>query len=249
MFVTKAFHLSYSLYPTVQKMKPTFAEQLLHFLHQLQWPEAPAGVEVMNPYAQATASKLTHAFYTKYYSDHQPRTLIIGINPGRFGGGVTGIPFTDPIRLRQDCGIDNDLPGKQELSSNFIYQMIEAFGGPALFYNHFCFSAVSPVGFTMHGKNLNYYDHRGLMNPGWISFMTGCMQAQLEMGVNREVAYVLGRGQNLKFLAELNKKEQFFRRLEVLPHPRWVMQYRLKKLPEFIRQYVETLSAGISAGS
>ncbi len=36
------------------------------------------------------------------------RYLILGINPGRFGGGITGIPFTDPIRLQNICGIEND---------------------------------------------------------------------------------------------------------------------------------------------
>tara|TARA_R110001606_G_scaffold360056_1_gene512642 strand:- start:47461 stop:47865 length:405 start_codon:yes stop_codon:yes gene_type:complete len=117
----------------------TFAEQLLHFLSNLEWPEVPEDVEVMNPYADATAWALTHTFYRKYYSDNQPRTLIIGINPGRFGGGVTGIPFTDPLKLQDVCGIENNLARKQELSSTFIYHMIAAFGGPEAFYKYFCF--------------------------------------------------------------------------------------------------------------
>ena len=49
------------------------------------------------------------------------RHLLLGINPGRFGGGVTGIPFTDPIRLQNVCGIENNFEKKQELSSVFIY--------------------------------------------------------------------------------------------------------------------------------
>jgi hypothetical protein len=121
--------------------------------------------------------------------------------------------------------------------------MIEAFGGPASFYRHFCFSAVSPVGFTMHGKNLNYYDHKGLQTTDWVAFMTSCMEQQLVMGVDRRVAYVLGQGQNLKFLSRLNDEKGFFNRLEVLPHPRWVMQYRLKRLDEFVNEYVKKLSA------
>ncbi len=200
----------------------------------------------MNPYAQAEAWKLTEAFYRKYYSDHQLRTLIIGINPGRFGGGVTGIPFTDPLKLQEICGIPNDMDRKKELSSTFIYHMIDAFGGPNIFYQHFCFSAVSPLGFTMDGKNLNYYDHKGLMTPEWIQFIIACMEKQLDIGVNREVAYVLGQGQNLKFLSKLNEERGFFKKLEVLPHPRWLMQYRLKRLEEFINVYLEKLSQHIS---
>ncbi|WP_416865516.1 MAG: uracil-DNA glycosylase family protein [Imperialibacter sp.] len=223
----------------------TFAEQLLHFLSNLEWPEVPEDVEVMNPYADATAWALTQTFYRKYYSDNQARTLIIGINPGRFGGGVTGIPFTDPFKLQDVCGIENNLARKQELSSTFIYHMIAAFGGPEAFYKYFCFSAVSPVGFTMHGKNLNYYDHKELQTKQWVSFMTSCFESQLQMGVNREVAYVLGQGQNLKFLSKLNDENGFFEKLEVLPHPRWVMQYRLKRLEEFINVYIDKLSVHI----
>lgn len=196
----------------------------------------------MNPYADPAAWKFTQAFYEKYYSDSGRRTLIIGINPGRFGGGITGVPFTDPLRLQEICGISNDLPKKQELSSNFIYQMIAATGGPEAFYRRYLFSAVSPVGFTMGGKNLNYYDHPGLKTEEWAAFMVDCLNSQLQMGANRTVAYVLGQGENLKFLSRLNERHQFFERLEVLPHPRWIMQYRLKRLGEFIEVYKNQLS-------
>ena len=36
--------------------------------------------------------------------------------------------------------------------------MIEGYGGPEKFYSKFYFGAISPLGFTMDGKNLNYYD-------------------------------------------------------------------------------------------
>ena len=79
-------------------------------------------------------------FYEKYYNDNNERYAFFGINPGRFGGGVTGIPFTDPIRLEKICGIPNDFEKKQELSSVFIYDMIDAFGGAAKFYKRFYIS-------------------------------------------------------------------------------------------------------------
>ena len=215
----------------------SFADHYLSFLKNLEWPSTPAEIDVMNPYADADAWKLTAAFYRKYYPDSGTRTLIIGINPGRFGGGITGIPFTDPLRLAETCGIPNDLPKKQELSSNFIYQMISALGGPQVFYSQYLFSAVSPVGFTMGGKNLNYYDHPSLKNEEWRTFMVHCLQQQLAIGANQRVAYVLGQGENLKFLSRLNEQWGFFEKLEVLPHPRWIMQYRLKRLDEFIGVY------------
>ena len=118
----------------------------------------PSEVVVLNPHKEKEVFKLCEEFYRKYYSDNHNRTLIIGINPGRFGGGLTGIPFTDPIKLETVCGIPNDLKKKRELSSDFIYQVIESLGGPALFYSRFYFSSVSPLGFTRKSKNLNYYD-------------------------------------------------------------------------------------------
>ena len=91
------------------------------------------------------------------------RISIFGINPGRFGAGLTGISFTDPIRLELVCGIKNDLKKKPEPSSRFVYKVIEAYGGVEKFYNDFYVTAVSPLGFTEDGNNLNYYDYKSLV--------------------------------------------------------------------------------------
>lgn len=72
----------------------------------------PKGIEVMNPFTDSYIFGYCKKFYAKYYNTTQQRTLIVGINPGRFGGGLTGIPFTDPIKLENECGIENDLPKK-----------------------------------------------------------------------------------------------------------------------------------------
>jgi len=72
---------------------------------------------------------------------------LLGINPGRFGSGTTGVSFTDPIKLEKYCGIRNDLVKKAELSADFIYAMIIAYGGLESFYNRFFISSVSPLGF------------------------------------------------------------------------------------------------------
>src|SRR5262245_45774246 len=99
----------------------------------------------MNPYQDNKTMKLVTAFYNQFYSDSNPRTLMLGINPGRFGAGVTGISFTDPIRLERECGIPNDLAKKPELSSDFIYRMINACGGVNKFYGRYLVTAVSPL--------------------------------------------------------------------------------------------------------
>lgn len=117
-----------------------YAKHILSFLKGLCLEsKLPAGVNVMNPYQNDVAFNLCEKFYKKYYNDTSQRTIILGINPGRFGAGLTGIPFTDPVKLEHECGIKNDLPKKRELSADFIYQMIHAYGGIQKFYNRFYF--------------------------------------------------------------------------------------------------------------
>lgn len=184
--------------------------------------------------------ELCSLFYNKFYNDDQERTLIFGINPGRFGGGITGIPFTDPLKLEKYCGIANDLKKKTELSADFIYRMIGAYGGPELFYGKFYITALSPLGFTQHEKNLNYYDIRELQETVE-PFMIQSIKAQLKFGVNKEVCYCLGEGKNFKYLSSLNQKHQFFEEIIPLAHPRFIMQYRRKSLDSFVENYLKLL--------
>lgn len=219
----------------------TLADKILLFQQSLKIEAPiPRGVEVLNPYQQPEALELCTRFYSKYYNDSESRSLIIGINPGRFGGGLTGIPFTDPIRLQQVCGIENTLSKKPELSSEFIYKIIAAFGGPEKFYRKFYFTSVSPLGFTKENKNLNYYD-LPLLQKRLIPFMQSCMRTQLDWDLNTKVAYCLGEGDNYKFLTAWNAEEKFFREVIPLPHPRFIMQYKRKQLDQYINFYVEKL--------
>ncbi len=220
----------------------TFADNILSFLKKLQLNIGlPHEVEVMNPFKDnAAAMHICTQFYKKYYSDNNNRRMIIGINPGRFGGGVTGIPFTDPIRLKKECGIDNTWQPKQELSSVFVYNVINAFGGPNKFYSNFYITAVSPLGFTKHGKNLNYYDDKTLQN-SIKDFVVDYMNLQLKFGIDRKVAFCLGDGKNYKYLSKLNEEQKFFDKIIPLSHPRFIMQYKLKKKEEYIQSYLEKL--------
>lgn len=218
----------------------TFGEKVINFYQKLQVPQnLPEGVETLFPFESDLVTQIVENFNRKYFHDSNPRTFLIGINPGRLGGGVTGIPFTDPIRLEEVLGIENDLDKKQELSSNFIYQMIEHLGGAEKFYANFYFTSVSPVGFTMEGKNLNYYDIKELQDC-LEEYIVSTLKEQIQFGT-KPIAYSLGKGKNIAYLKELNKKYSLFERIEALPHPRWVMQYRLKNLPEILDQFKSTL--------
>lgn len=219
----------------------TFADRILHFYKNLH-PEfkLPEGVELMHPFKEQEPWWLLSAFYKKFYSDDEPRTYIFGINPGRFGGGVTGIPFTDPLRLKEQCGIENNLAQKAELSSDFIYRFITDFGGVKYFYRHFFLTAICPLGFTQHGKNLNYYDSKELYAAAK-PFILDTIKAQVKAGALKDKAFCLGEGTNMKYFIQLNDELKLFRHIEPLPHPRWVMQYRRLKMQEYIDVYKEKL--------
>ena len=218
-----------------------FSDHILFFLKNLQFNiDLPHDVEVMNPFQEKAAMQLCTQFYKKFYSDNADRIMIIGINPGRFGGGITGIPFTDPIRLKRDCGVESHLQQKRELSSVFVYEVINAFGGPEKFYQNFYITAVSPLGFTKQGKNLNYYDDKELES-SIKTFVVDCMNKQLQFGINKKVAYCLGDGKNYKYLSKLNEEMKFFKKIVPLSHPRFIMQYKLKKKDEYIHHYLKQL--------
>lgn len=218
-----------------------WSDQLISFVEHLpRLSGVPKGTLVMNPYRQAETMRVVKEFFGKFYNDAHPRTLILGINPGRFGAGTTGIAFTDPIRLEKDCAIPNPLPKKPELSADFIYRVIHAYGGPRKFYAKYFISAVSPLGFTRDGKNINYYDDKKLTE-AVKPFAVECIANLIRMGMETQKCYCVGEGENLKFLRALNEDHKWFGTITSLPHPRFIMQYRRKQLDEYIRQYLDQL--------
>ena len=220
----------------------SFSQKLLSYYKQLAAPQQlPTEVEVLNPYTHSRAFEYAQLFYEKYYNDTHQRTICFGINPGRFGAGVTGVPFTDPLLLQEACGIPNNLEKRSELSARFIHEMIAAYGGCDLFFRNYYISAVSPLGYVRDGINLNYYDIKGFKTIFEI-YVIEQIEIQLDFGINTQTAYSIGKGQNIQFLNYINQKKKFFNRIIPLPHPRWVMQYRLKRKDEFIQEYLTAFS-------
>ena len=222
------------------------ASQILTFYKNLKIETGlPKGVVVLNPYVDAQSFSYCEQFYNKFYDDSEERIIILGINPGRHGGGITGIPFTDPIKLEQHCGIANPFKKKAELSADFIYTTINAFGGPEVFYRKFYFGAVSPLGFTQGGKNLNYYDIK-ILQHSLKPFIIKSLLHQVSFNINRTVCYCLGEGENFKFLNQLNNELEIFRKIVPLAHPRFIMQYRRKKLSGYVEDYLGKLKGNES---
>ncbi|SFO53037.1 protein of unknown function [Chitinophaga sp. YR627] len=230
-------------------MKQTFAEHVIDFNSHLQYTGTlPPGIRIMNPFReQPQVMDIMQQFYRKYYGDHHRRRMIMGINPGRLGSGATGIPFTDTKRLTEVLGIGINGIKTHEPSSVFVYDVISAYGGPVAFYKDFYFASVSPLGFTSvkaDGSeiNYNYYDSKALTNAVY-DFMVSSIRQQLEFGIDTDVCYCFGTGKNAAFLQQLNAKEQFFKTIVPLEHPRFIMQYRQKRKEEFITKYLEAFAA------
>ena len=172
--------------------------------------------------------------------DQKERTLLIGINPGRFGAGVTGVNFTAPRQLSRYLGIEHPFKDQTELSAEFIYDMIEAYGGARKFYSRFFMGSVCPLGFVQGGKNINYYDDRELLKTVE-PFIVANLNELVACHTNRNHCICIGGEKNYKYLSALNEKHQWFKTIDAVPHPRFIMQYKRRQKDSFIEQYLEVL--------
>ena len=225
----------------------TFAERVIEFNRELAFNGSlPEGIRVMNPFREnQDILAITKQFYRKFYDDSAPRKLILGINPGRFGAGTTGIPFTDTKRLQEACGIQIHTPATHEPSSVFIYEMIERYGDVFSFYGDFYINSISPLGFLRKSDkgnwiNCNYYDYEKLFQ-SLKPFLIATLKKQISFGVETDVCYVLGK-KNARYIDRINQQENLFGRLVVLDHPRYIVQYKAKQKEQYIRDYLEKLS-------
>ncbi len=224
-----------------------FADNLIDFYQSLQPPmPLPKGIEILFPQKDKQVISLVKQFLYKYYHDDYPRRLMFGINPGRFGAGITGVNFTAPKQLKEYCGIDHHLKLSSELSAEFIYDMIDAYGGPSFFYRDWFISSVCPLGFITksskreEGKNINYYDDKKLAK-AVRPFIIESINKQIDMGFDTDKCICIGGEKNYKFLSELNNEHKWFKEIVPLPHPRFILQYRRKQKDKFIHQYLSAL--------
>jgi len=233
------------MHPTFNIQHPTsnillLSDKIIRFYKELIPPkDLPNDVEVLYPQKNEDVKRIIEIFYTKYFSDNNPRRFLFGINPGRFGSGTTGINFTAPNQLKQFCGIDHPFKQQSELSAEFIYEVIDQYGGPEKFYNDFFITAVSPLGFIKNGKNMNYYDDKNLQ-AALKPFIVESIFKQLDFGKN-DYCICVGGEKNFRFFLDLNREYNFFKEIIPLPHPRFIMQYRRKKKQFYIDQYLSAL--------
>ena len=219
----------------------SMADKLISFYQSIKPPRnLPAGIEVLFPQKDKQVQELVKSFFAKYFNDERARNLMFGINPGRYGAGITGVNFTAPKQLKEYCGIDHHLKLSSELSAEFIYDMIGEYGGIKKFYNNWFIGSVCPLGFIKNGKNINYYDDKKLLN-AVTPFIINCLNKQVAIGFNTEKCLCIGGEKNFKFLSDLNNEYKWFGEIVPLPHPRFILQYRRKQKDKYIQQYFSAM--------
>lgn len=222
----------------------TFGQKAFGFYNKIKLPSnLPQDVTAFSPLEPPEAKKYAGKFYDTFFNDTNKRVLVLGINPGRFGSGVTGINFTDPVALEESCGIKNTLPKRKELSSEFVYKFINHWGGAKKFYSQFFLTALSPVGFLYKGLNYNFYDGKTLMHDVE-PFIINSLHKQIAFGTY-DTAILFGTGKNQTFFTKLNSEHHFFKNFHVLEHPRYIMQYKRRYLDEYLEKYNEVFSKSL----
>jgi hypothetical protein len=219
----------------------SFSSKTIKYFCILKTPTLKgSGVEVINPYEKDDVKEFVKKFYTKFYNDQKERLFIIGINPGRFGGGLTGIAFTDPVALRENCKIENNFSNRKELSSKFVYAVAKKFGGVEKFFSRVFLTALYPFAIIKDGKNYNYYDEKPLAEALRPEIVKN-IERQINFGARRDFAILLGK-KNADYFLPINEEYTFFKNIITLEHPRYIMQYKLKQIDGYIEKYLVAIN-------
>jgi hypothetical protein len=220
-----------------------FSDKVIDFNRNLNYTgKLPPGFKVINPFFDNPETiAVMSQFYHKYYDDNKQRRFIIGINPGRNGAGVTGIPFTDTKRLESVCGIKMESAYTHEISSVFVYDMIEEYGGATKFYQDFYINSPFPLAILRETKpgqwiNANYYDDAQLLKMTE-NFMIDSLKKHISLGLNTSEVFVLGK-KNATCIEKMNKKAKLFDSITILEHPRYIQQYKSKEKQLYIDKYI-----------
>jgi len=222
----------------------TFGQRIERFLLGLQFDVAlPPGFEVMQPYSLPEVRTNVHQMCRRYYTDTpNPRLPIWGINPGRLGGGITGLSFTDPYALHHLLGIGAETTMRREPSATFIQMVIEAYGGPENFYRDTFLSAMSPLGFIKEGNNINFYDDPVLCK-AITPFILKCLTEQHSSGLRHDVCIVLGSGKLRTYVEREVVPVLKYSQVVYLDHPRYIMQYRRTLAHDYVDRYVSAIQS------
>ena len=216
---------------------------MINYLGKLEHhtPRFPEGITSYNPYIDQNAWRCVSEFFRKFFDDNHARYVLFGINPFKWGAGLTGVPFTDARRLKEKCGIEFNDPASQENAAGFIYEVIDRIGGPEVFYKQFYFNWLCPLGLldskVKGHKGYSYYERANLYH-GVKELIANNIAHLLDLGTNRENCIVIGRGKNEQYLRKINDERGFFKNIIPLEHPGYITRYHAGERDRYLKQYV-----------
>lgn len=211
--------------------------------------DLPENYNIINPFNGENKDKIkeiTNVFYKKYYNDNNKRYLILGSSPARKGTSLTGVPFEDASHLYEITGITIDDFYIKKSNSDFLYEVMDKYGGVEKFYKDFYLSFICPLGIEkLNNKgnyiNCNYYENKKLENSLY-NFIIDSIKRQISFGIDTSVVYCIGSGENYKFLTKINEEYKLFGKIIPLEHPRFIMQYNSKDKDKYLNKYLEALT-------
>ena len=67
------------------------------------------------------------------------------------------------------------------------------------------------------------------------------IREQIKLGARRDFAILLGK-RNADYFFPINEEHKFFKKITVLEHPRYIMQYKLKQIDSYIHKYCAAIN-------
>ena len=147
--------------------------------------------------------------------------------------------------MQQETGIFIDNFYVNKSSSNFLYDVIEEYGGCDKFYSDFYMNFVFPLGIAKINSigcesNCNYYEIKDFEKKLYL-YIIESIKEILTFNIDTSVCYCIGSGKNYEFLLKINKEYKFFKKIIPLEHPRFIMQYNSKNKDLYLKKYLQAL--------
>ncbi len=106
--------------------------------------------------------------------------------------------------------------------------------------------AICPLGFVKKGPNgkdinLNYYDEKAL-EEAVTPFVGNWLRTLIACEMRTDVVFCIGTGKNAAYFEKLNARLGLFDRIIALEHPRYIMQYKAKRMEAYITKYTNALA-------
>lgn len=174
-------------------------------------------------------------YYDKYVDFDSDKIVLCGLNPGRFGAGLTGVPFIDFKSLSKM--LSNIKKDDGESSAQFFFELVKKFGIEK-FYKICYVTNISKFGYSKKSsaKNVNYPK---LPNSAQDWLFKRFIE---EMNLIKPKVIIPLSDDVAKTLKVLTQAQQLdYKIAPKLNHPAWVMTYKKKDKNLWLQKYYETI--------